>query len=166
MTDDAGNQKSNIFNSPTLGELDLTAVIERLRVYMEEKPNYKYRLIIGTDSAGHNHSGVDFITALIAHRLGGGGIYFWKKAHGEVHSLRERIYQEASLSLELAQSLLEILRSAAFKDYDFEIHIDVGKEGETREMLAELVGMIKGSGFNVKTKPESFGASCVADRHT
>jgi hypothetical protein len=33
-------------------------------------------------------------------------------------------------------------------------------------MIAEVVSMIKGNGYEVKTKPDSFGASKVADRHT
>ena len=154
------------FHSPTLGEMALSSVIERIRGYMEEMPHYKYRLIIGTDSAGKNHTGVDFVTALVVHRIGAGGIYFWKKKFFEVHSLRERIYKEATLSLEFAQELLKILHSEEFLNYDFEIHVDIGTEGETRDMIAEVVGMIRGSGFNVKTKPESYGASSVADRHT
>lgn len=161
------NKKSSEkFYSPTLGELGLPAVVGRIGEYMEAESDYKYRLIIGTDSAGRNHSGVDFVTALVIHRLGGGAIYFWKKKHAEVHSLRERIYHEAVLSLEFAQELLDILHGEEFLAYDFEIHVDIGKEGETKEMIAEVVGMIRGSGFNVKTKPESYGASSVADRHT
>jgi len=35
-----------------------------------------------------------------------------------------------------------------------------------KKLINEIVGMIKGSGFAVKTKPESYGASSVADRHT
>lgn len=162
MSSSNGSQQ---FHSPTLGEMALSTVIERIGSYMEEEPKYKYRLIIGTDSAGKNHAGVDFVTALVVHRVGAGGIYFWKKEFTEVHSLRERIYREATLSLDFAQKLLEILRGEEFLDYDFEIHVDVGTEGETREMIAEVVGMIRGSGFNVKTKPESYGASSVADRH-
>ena len=49
---------------------------------------------------------------------------------------------------------------------DVEIHVDIGQKGPTRELIAEVVGMIRGNGFNVKTKPDAFGASSVADRHT
>ncbi|MFW6109856.1 MAG: ribonuclease H-like YkuK family protein [Patescibacteria group bacterium] len=154
-----------VFYSPTRGELNLSQVFERIRNYMEQKPDYNYRLVIGTDSLGCNHRGVDFVTALVVHRVGGGGIYFWKKKFGEVHSLRERIYEEASLSLSFAQELLNRLQGKSFLDYDFEIHVDVGENGDTRDMLAEVVGMIRGSGFSVKTKPEAYGASSVADRH-
>jgi len=47
-----------------------------------------------------------------------------------------------------------------------EIHLDVGRSGETRELIREVVGMVAGSGFDAKIKPESYGASSVADKHT
>jgi predicted RNase H-related nuclease YkuK (DUF458 family) len=46
------------------------------------------------------------------------------------------------------------------------VHADVGVEGETRGLIREVVGMIVGSGFTPHVKPESFGASTVADRYT
>ena len=153
------------FNSPTLGPLAMKGVIERMQNFMDEEPDYKYRLIIGTDSEGKNHTGVDYVTALVVHRVGGGGIYFWKKQFEEVHNLRQRIYREASISLDFAQRILDVLQDDDFLDFDFEIHVDIGKDGETRAMINEVVGMIRGSGFTCRTKPASYGASSVADRH-
>ncbi len=50
-------------------------------------------------------------------------------------------------------------------EYDLEIHIDVGEHGRTRELIDEVVGYIRGSGFAVKTKPDAYAASSVADKH-
>ena len=50
--------------------------------------------------------------------------------------------------------------------YNLEIHIDVGEHGDTRDMIKEVVGMVTGNGFVAKTKPEAYGASYVADKHT
>ena len=50
--------------------------------------------------------------------------------------------------------------------YELEIHIDVGRSGETRDMIKEVVGMVTGNGYTAKTKPDSYGASKVADKHT
>jgi predicted RNase H-related nuclease YkuK (DUF458 family) len=33
-------------------------------------------------------------------------------------------------------------------------------------MIKEVVGMIRGSGYEVKMKPFAYGAFVVADRHT
>lgn len=71
------------------------------------------------------------------------------------------------MSLELAESLVPSLRSAVSPaKYDLEIHIDVGALGPTREMIREVVGMVNGNGYKARTKPESWGASSVADKHT
>jgi predicted RNase H-related nuclease YkuK (DUF458 family) len=33
-------------------------------------------------------------------------------------------------------------------------------------MVREIIGMVMGSGFDAKIKPNSYGASKVADKHT
>lgn len=92
---------------------------------------------------------------------------FWRKINYQkrIKNLRERIYQEATLSLKLAQEVLSNLSKEDI-NFEFEIHMDIGSNGETKEMLQEIIGMIRGSGFEIKTKPESYGASKVADRYT
>jgi len=103
----------------------------------------------------------------VVHRKSRGGIYFWSKRHEtQLHTLRDRIFQEALFSLRLAEQLIERLKQKNISDYNLTIHVDVGPNGETKKIMHEIVGMIKGNGFAVKTKPESYGASSVADRHT
>jgi len=153
-----------IFNSPTKGKLSLNRVIQELLCFINEEPNRKYKIVIGTDSSGRGQK-IDFVTALVVHRIGRGGRYFWKRIyHTKFPSLRQRIYKEVALSLSLAQKLLQNFEPEKLKQ-DLEIHIDVGQNGQTREMIKEVVGMVRGSGFNVKTKPDSYAASTVADKH-
>ncbi|OGC59189.1 hypothetical protein A3A70_02970 [candidate division WWE3 bacterium RIFCSPLOWO2_01_FULL_42_11] len=155
------------FQSPTLGVLSLEHIILNITEYIRSKPEFKYKIIIGTDSEGKNGRVADFVTAIIVHRVGAGGVYFWKRSLSSIfHTLRDRIYQEALLSIDFAQNLLEVVKSEEILACGLEIHLDVGRVGETREIINEVVGVIRGSGFEVKTKPESFGASKIADRHT
>jgi predicted RNase H-related nuclease YkuK (DUF458 family) len=46
------------------------------------------------------------------------------------------------------------------------IHVDAGNsvKGKTRALIPELVGWIRACGYDVRTKPESFVASTIADR--
>lgn len=156
-----------MFNSPTFGSLTLSDIRKKVLEFMESAPDYKYHLVIGTDSQPKNGEGVDFVTAIVVHRVGYGGIYFWKRTcEKKSMVLRTRIYQEAVFSLTCAQEVLDTFKNDGITRYDVEIHVDVGDGGETREMISELVGMIRGSGFPVKTKPYAYGASKVADRHT
>jgi len=156
------------FHSPTYGILTIGQIINRISEFVRAVPDQKYRIIIGTDSQSHNGTGVDFVTALVVHRVGGGGIYFWKGyKKNRPYMLKERIYEEALTSLEFANEFIYHLKgSAELLQIGLEIHVDIGENGKTRDMIAEVVAMIKGSGYEVKTKPDSFGASKVADRHT
>lgn len=156
-----------MFQSPTYGELELLDVRKHILDFLAREPERKYQLVVGTDSQPHNGSGVDFVTAIVVHRIGTGGIYFWKRIVNKKHYvLRQRMYEEATLSLEMAETVLALLHKDGVTKYDVEIHVDIGKFGDTREMISEIVGMIRGSGYNVKIKPESYAASKVADRYT
>ncbi|MBU1137280.1 ribonuclease H-like YkuK family protein [Patescibacteria group bacterium] len=156
------------FRNPTKGRMKLAKVAQEIFDFINYDPQSKYRLVVGTDSNGGKKT--EFVTAIIVHRLGRGGRYFWKKTNGGkvYHALRDRIYQEVNLSLATAQDILGQLRLLIKKDiepYNFQIHIDVGQNGPTKEMIKEVVGMVRGNGFEAKIKPESFAASNIADKH-
>lgn len=159
------------FTSPSKGDLNLNGVVAEIAGFIEEDPGSFYRLVIGTDSQTRKSNGeteIDFVSAIVIHRVGRGGRYFWqKRRQKKLFSLRDKIYTETLLSLFLAQEMVPKLRKVISPaKYDLEIHIDVGPVGPTREMIREVVGMVNGSGFTAKTKPESYGAFVVADRYT
>lgn len=155
------------FYSPTHGKLTLPEAIQKITGFVHSAPDYSYRIIIGADSQTRGNEGIAFVTALIVHRVGGGGIYFWKKYHRDrPYSLREKIYEEACASLEFANEFLHLLKGTPeLLQFDLEIHVDIGEGGPTREMISEVVAMIQSNGYRVKTKPDAYGASKVADRH-
>ena len=140
--------------------------------FIEEEPGFFYRLVIGTDSQTKKNNGnteIGFVTAIVVHREGKGARYFWKKErkNGKAPALRDKIYTETLISLDIAQEIVPLIREVVPPSkYDLEIHIDVGPLGPTREMIREVVGMVNGNGFTAKTKPDSWGASSVADKHT
>lgn len=166
------NTSSNgSFISPTKGMLSPKEVIKEIAGFVDEEPLGFYRVVIGTDSQTKRVgkvSEIDFVTAVVVHRKGKGARYFWKKQKKyKIPVLRDKIYTETLISLETAQNLVPQLRGAiSAAKYDLEIHIDVGPLGPTRDMIKEVVGMVSGNGFVAKTKPESWGASTVADKHT
>ncbi len=161
----------NGFYSPTLGSVTLERVLEEISKFVDEDQESYYTLVIGSDSQIKHIAGkteTDFVTAIVIHRTGKGARYFWSKER--IHRgpvLREKIYTETMRSLDTAHELLPKLQTHLSTDrYDLEIHIDVGLKGPTRDMIKEVVGMVTGSGFVAKTKPESWAASSVADKHT
>lgn len=160
------------FVSPTFGTLSLDLVVTKISRFMAEDKESFYRLIIGSDSHSRKLNGqncLNLVSAIVIHRRGKGGCYFWhRQKRQKCHSIREKMYLETLTSLELAGKFVPKVNKVlnGYHNYDLEIHIDVGRSGETRDMIKELVGMVNGNGYTAKTKPESYGASKVADKHT
>ncbi|MCL5016103.1 MAG: ribonuclease H-like YkuK family protein [Patescibacteria group bacterium] len=148
-------------------KFSVSGVIESAIGFMKQDPERSYKIMIGTDSALYNSTDADFVTAIVIHRIGKGARYFWRRSElKNFHTLRDRMIKEAMMSIDVAQQILSYLKEAKAPDFDFEIHIDVGSNGETKTVMQEVVGLIRANNFEVKTKPESCAASNVADRYT
>ncbi|RJQ28913.1 hypothetical protein C4571_02640 [Candidatus Parcubacteria bacterium] len=147
-------------------KLTIPQVVEEILRFMQTEPKRSYKVTIGTDSQLLASGRVDFVTAIVIHRVGNGGRYFWRRLDSQkTHNLRDRIIREVLISLEIAKKLLTEFEGTNIPSFDFEIHADVGEHGPTSAMIQEVVGMIRANNFEAKTKPESYAASKVADRH-
>lgn len=134
--------------------------------FVEADKKASYNLIIGTDSQPKSDAAV-FVTAIVIHREGKGARYYYTKTWERASkSIRQRVYFETYLSLEVASALSRKLSENGHSELNVEVHCDVGEKGPTKEMIKEVVGMVVGSGFLARIKPESYGASSVADRYT
>ncbi|PIP74887.1 MAG: hypothetical protein CO135_01785 [Candidatus Levybacteria bacterium CG_4_9_14_3_um_filter_35_16] len=174
---DSSDSNNSFFYSQTYGKMLIVEMIAKIRNFLDSDPNSEYLLVIGSDSKETNKtlgqkSGVILVTAVTVHRKGTGGIYFYKKEHlnefrGLRENLRNRIYMETSASLIFAEKFVPILKeNLNGHSPRLEIHVDVGEHGKSRATIKEVVGMVTGYGYVAKTKPLSYGASNVADRHT
>jgi len=168
-------QKTQFF-SPTKGNLILEQVIKEIFNYLKEKPQNFYDIVVGCDSSSGEN--ISFPVAIVVLRVGFGGRFFLKIVkHPKSFSKRfqnihQRVLNEILISCEIALDLREALEkkfqeSLEKFNYQFRyIHADVGKGGKTKDMIKEVVGLIKSNGFEAKIKPEAFAASVVADRFT
>ncbi len=156
------------FRSPTLGLMNLPVLVDRVVNFIETENNSHFKIVVGTDSELTGNNTAHFVSAIVIHHVGHGGVYFWSQnTKNNIKDLRQRMYEEATYSLSLAQKLLDEFKKRDLPlDKLLEIHVDVGQNGDTKMMINEITGMIRGSGFICKTKPDSFAASNVADRHT
>ncbi len=161
------------FNSPSYGQMSWEQVLSKVVWFLGLDRNASYDVIIGTDSEAQDGE-ADFVTALIVHKKGRGGVYFWgRQKVRNLYSLKQRIWHEATISLSMAQMVVDDFAklglfgnsSASSQALNLEIHVDIGPNGKTRELITDIVGMIRANGFKVATKPSSWGASHVADRH-
>lgn len=153
------------FNTSFGIKLTVPAVIREIKSFIEEKKDFHYKIIVGTDSLRISDNLADFVIAIVVHRMGNGGRYFWRRIEtSKVFSLRDRIIKEVTFSLETAKKILQEIEKASLQNFDFEIHIDVGENGETKKLIQEVVGIVRANNLEPKTKPESYAASSVADR--
>ena len=163
------------FNSSYGLKLEVPQVVAEVVGFMRAEPLCRYKVTIGTDSERLADGRADFVSAIVVHRVGRGGRYFWRRFElGKFHTLRDRIVREVLLSLDLGKAvLLELQKLSPVEgpgaqvvpQWEFEIHIDVGERGETRVMIQEVVGMVRAHNFEAIVKPGSYAASNVADRY-
>ncbi|GMA63984.1 ribonuclease H-like YkuK family protein [Alicyclobacillus fastidiosus] len=166
------------FQSPTRGQLSLEDVAADILHERAANPGAEYRLIIGTDSQlKGNGSTATFATAIILHKTGHGARYFVRKfVHEHLYSLRQRMFTEAALSIQTSGQLMEHLKvgthdstypvAQGSPDWPIEVHLDIGERGETKQWIREIVAWIEANGYEARIKPNSYGASTVADRYT
>ncbi len=155
-----------LFNDSYGLKINARKVAEEVERFIESDDKFCYVVTVGTDSERLSDKTADFVTAIVVRRVGNGGRYFWRRTkHGPYHTLRDRIIQEVMLSLDTAREILARLKEIPGLDFSFEVHVDVGEGGETKAMITEVVGMIRAHNFEAKTKPESYAATSVADKH-
>ena len=150
--------------SPSKGKMLIDEMFEDILQFMRRHPKDRYRLIVGTDSQpGHETC---FVTAVIIHREGKGAKFYYRRSYIKTpFTLRHRIFEEASRSLDMAGKMINYL-AQILPELTIEIHVDIGEKGRTRELIQQVVNMINMSGFLAKIKPYSYGATKVADRFT
>src|SRR3989344_6111113 len=146
--------------------LTVPQVVQEVINFMRADLRRSYKVTIGTDSELLADKNADFVTAIVVHRVGNGGRYFWRRMEaGKFYTLRDRIIKEVLISLDVAKGVLVELKKFPLPDFTFEIHADIGENGPTSPMIQEVVSMIRANNFHARTKPESYAASNVADRH-
>jgi hypothetical protein len=162
---------NGFFYNPTKGKIAFDDISNEILKYISEEPRCFYDVVVGCDSSSKEKP--SFPAVIVVLRKGSGGRFFLKKINYEnrvFHSWKERILQEVYLSCQLALLLREEIENKSLfsnvsLNYQFKyIHADIGENGQTKDMVREVVGLIKGNGFEAKIKPESCAASNVADR--
>ena len=127
-------------------------------------------IIIGTDSQNFSDTKMVSVVAMICERHG--GIFFYEITHQDlIRNIKQKLQTETAESLTLAGKLIDLMEKdekylSMYTECLFAIHVDAGnsEKGKTKMLIPELVGWVRACGYNVKTKPESFVASSIADR--
>jgi len=155
-----------VFKNTYGRQFTINEVVRDMCRYVSDEMNRVYHVVIGTDSQSRKLETV-FVTAVIIHRVGKcAKFYYTKRRIFYDIDIYSRIIQETNDSLKILMELENShVREMVGKE-NFEVHIDVGYNGRSQKVMATCVNFVKGLGYNYKVKPDSFGASHVADRFT
>ncbi len=157
------------YNETLKRHISFDEMITELINYIHGQPKAEYKITVGTDSNASRWA--QFVTAVTILRVGNGGRYFWTRSEKIFcPNLHGRIYKETIQSITFTQELKSRLKDRFSEDFfwnnQISVHIDVGQNGPTKDLVESVIGMVKGYGLEAVIKPYSFGAFVVADRHT
>ena len=162
-----------MFRSKTYGDLELNQIPEKLLDYYNKMKDYNsdFEIVIGTDS--QNFDMTKIVSVIVMTCKSHGGIFFYDVTmHKKISEVRQKLYTETNLSIELANNLMKMLESDIYNELmnnvNFAIHVDAGTsdKGKTKKLIPELVCWVEAMGFDCETKPHSYAASSVANKIT
>ena len=149
----------------------LEQVCERIIKYINEEPDLEYDIAIGTDSMTYDST--HFVLAIAVHRLYKGGIFFYTKMkHSVIKDLRYKLHTETQVSVDAANILLDefyengIDLTDKSRSIHLHIHMDIGENGPTKDLIQELIGWVTALGYECEIKPDSYAASFLADKYS
>ncbi len=160
--------EDTLFQTAMHKHVSLDQIITKICEYIDADPSRAYHLSIGTDSM--TYDATYFVLAIVLHRVGNGGIYFYKKMqHAVIRNLRDKLYAETQLSIDTTNLLVSKLLEkdeSLYEKLDFSIHLDIGENGPTKELIPELEGWVTALGYDYAIKPDSYAASTIANKYS
>lgn len=153
------------FINPTNGLMTKQEVydllIKEIKLNQETK-QHNYSIIVGTDSQNSYKTKMVIVICLID--KGHGGRYFYHIDWlNKIKDINTKIYTETEKSLEIARELNDYLHNNGLRA-DVEVHVDIGRNGKTKELIQGILGWVTAEGFKAKIKDESWVASTIADK--
>ena len=148
----------NEVNADSISSKDLLYI-------MQEYSSMGLTLYVGSDSMlNSNYCTFSCIVAVHSNDLGIANYYFQKQKLYEkrYHQLENKILKEIEISINTANYLKSNIPKSII-----EVHVDIGDKDKnaTRYLVDNAKGWVKGMGYEIKIKPDSW-ASSVADWHT
>ena len=133
--------------------------IEDIHTFAKDVTRAGQELHIGCDSLQFSKY-TQFVVVVVAHTPGKGGrVAYAREVVPRIESLRERLFREVWLSVQVAMEL------TAHASGDITIHIDANTQERymSSRYIQELVSLTMSQGFKTLVKPEAWAATHVAD---
>ncbi|MBI3233835.1 MAG: hypothetical protein HYZ42_07300 [Bacteroidetes bacterium] len=148
-------------NGEKLGN-DIKHIVEQA-IISETSQGHKLKVCIGTDSQVKG-AYTEYATVIVFVREKRGGFMFIHDERSKaVMSIKERMINEVSKSIQVAYELCELLDQYHI---DLEVHADINTNPQfkSNSALSEAMGYILSMGFVFKAKPDAFASSYCANK--
>ena len=147
------------------GEWIKGSIVDEVRAVLvkEKESGHQMKVCIGTDSQVKSKE-IEFATVIVFIRKGKGGfMYIHNEISTKKMSIKERMLEEVSKSVEVA---FELCRIFTLYDVDMELHADINTNPhfKSHDALKDAMGYILGMGFAFKAKPDAFASSNCANK--
>jgi predicted RNase H-related nuclease YkuK (DUF458 family) len=143
-------------------KIPIREAVENALVSEAELGN-KIKACIGTDSQVYGAE-TEFATVILILRKGKGGyMYINTDRSTQRMTLKERMLNEVSRSIEIAYHLCNLFD--VYKT-ELEVHADINTNPRfgSNTALSEAMGYILSMGFTFRAKPDAVAASCCANK--
>ena len=135
--------------------------IDDIREHIKKYATPQFTLHVGTDTKP-NKLYTTLITTICFREQGKGAVVAYQKAKIQVFpTIRDRLFHETFISLEVARAITDIAGRTPTIHADENPHQDA----VSSQVVDVVVGMIKGMGYPVLVKPEAWAAD-IADMYT
>jgi len=162
-----------MFRTPQGQPIAISDIAIRIADFILSDKQSDYEITVGTDS--QNFHDTKMVEVVAVHKKGRGGTYFYNIEYiHRITNLKQKINEETSRSLMIANELLEALEDYLLENgillddlnVSFQIHCDIGKTGKTNILIKEITSWITSQGYVCLIKPDSYAASSVANKYS
>lgn len=132
-------------------------------IVREKELGHELKVCIGTDSQVKSKE-TEFATVIVFIRKGKGGfMYIHNETTTKRMSIKQRMLEEVSRSIEVAYQLCHLF---TVYNVDMELHADINTNPnfKSNDALKEAMGYILGMGFVFRAKPHAFASSNCANK--
>jgi predicted RNase H-related nuclease YkuK (DUF458 family) len=147
------------------GELLQQSIVEEVEAVLKKEfaAGSKLKVCIGTDSQVYGTT-IHFATVIVFIREQRGGfMYIADEKVKQKMSIKERMLNEVTKSIDIAYQLCQLLDKYKV---ELEVHADINTSPQfkSNSALSEAMGYILSMGFVFRAKPDAFASSYCANK--
>lgn len=153
----------------TVQGLEIKDVNLYIKHHLEKFPREPFNIFVGSDSQNTPKSTV-YATAIILHRIGSGAhVIFHKEQIKKITDRYKRLWGEAERSVNCAEVLRDgttekLIKWSQPEGIIIDLDFNSNPRWDSYKVLAAATGYVKGMGYKVRAKPESWRSVYAADR--